>query len=141
MNSSVAPIHSINEAPETSEKARHLAAVRIKFGFWWCLFYFLISGDKNYSLHLPWKRGIVQGMAILTKLGTTVSRLVPGYMVRSIVCEIKFRHAIRIGESITLEAKELEKRGPFTVLEVTLRNGSDFAKAEIRLLPEGRLDQ
>ncbi len=68
----------------------------------WCVNFFDLSGDQNHKLHSPSFAGIVQGMAILTKLGTVISKRIPGYMVAK-MSNISFRQQVHIGNNVVME--------------------------------------
>lgn len=99
----------------------------------WCRAYFELSGDINNDLHCNEGADIVQGMAIMTRLGATISRHMPGYMVAK-VGEIRFRNPVKIGNQVRMTMERLDSKERMTQVAVALEHMSGLPITEITLL-------
>ncbi len=119
-------------------KAKASEEIEVRFGFLWCFLFFLLSGDKNRKIHGVFgKLKIVQGVAVVTKMGTIVSQLYPMYMVRRIG-EITFKLPTRIGNSVTMTFSNFTegRKGIATVTVSILQGGRQVIKpVELFLVP------
>lgn len=105
----------------------------ISFGSEWCRAYFELSGDINNELHGDEGAGIVQGMAIMTRLGATISRHMTGYMVAK-VDEVRFRNPVKIGNQVRMTMERLDSKERATRVKVTLEHMNGLPVTEMTLL-------
>lgn len=105
----------------------------ISFGSEWCRAYFELSGDINKTLHGDEGAGIVQGMAIMTRLGATISQHMTGYMVAK-VDEVRFRNPVKIGNQVRVTMERLDGKERATHVKVTLEHMSGLPVTEVTLL-------
>ncbi len=85
----------------------------------WCMEYLKLSGDKNISLHSASGKRIVQGMAILTKMGAFVSKKIPNHLVVGIDV-IKFKKPISMGDTVTMALRITQVGNVRVLAEFTL---------------------
>lgn len=112
--------------------------VTLDFNSVWCRKYFELSGDMNRGLHCPEPegRGIVQGMAIMTRVGAMISKHMHGHMVVKIN-ELKFKKPVFIGNQIQMTMLRLDEDHRLTKIEVTLETlgGNLVSKFQLTLCP------
>ncbi len=109
----------------------------VRFGLLWHLLFFLLSGDKNKELHgiFGTSQRIVQGVAIVTKLGTFVSKAYPAFMVRRIG-EITFKLPVHAGTSVNMFLEDFKFIKGNAIAEVTaiIRQGDQQIVKPVKLL-------
>lgn len=94
----------------------------------WCLEYFKLSGDKNMHLHGENGQGIVQGTALITRVGSLVSNVLPSYQLRTII-KISFLQEIHIGEMVTMSLFGFKSRENGEILKCRVQvtsNGTEI---------------
>ncbi len=103
-----------------------ITGTRVYFSLLWHFLFFLLSGDKNKKLHGIFGKDqrIVQGVAILTKMGTVVSKVYPAFMVRTIR-EVTFKHAIYAGTTVEMYMEDFKWIKDGVLAEVTVRIRQD----------------
>ncbi len=100
----------------------------------WCQKFFELSEDHNKDLHNTVSGlRIVQGVAIVTKLGTVVSNTLPGYMVAKIGV-IAFKQITRVGDYVHIDLECVQVRGSFLRVKVTLTKVGDGLITETELI-------
>lgn len=105
----------------------------LDFSSLWCRAYFQLSGDANHDLHSEEGAGIVQGMGILTLLGTTVSEHMPGYTL-GVLGKAKFRNPVKIGNQVRMTMERLDGKGYATEVKATLEHMSGLPITEVIIL-------
>ena len=105
----------------------------LSFSSEWCRAYFNLSGDTNNDLHGDEGAGVVQGMGIMTRLGATISRHMPGYMVAK-VGEVKFRNPVKIGHQVVMTMERLDGKDRATQVKTTLELVGGLPITEVMLL-------
>ncbi len=100
----------------------------------WCQKFFELSEDHNRDLHdtLNGLR-IVQGVAIITKLGTVVSSILPSYMVAKIGV-IAFKKITRVGDYVHIDLECVQAKGTFLRIKATLTEVGDGLITETELI-------
>ena len=88
----------------------------------WCQRFFELSGDANTELHSMQGHRIVQGAAIITKVGTLVSEHMPNYMVADIG-ELAFKRKVTMNARLTACIRVVECRPSRTRVALTLADG------------------
>jgi hypothetical protein len=84
----------------------------------WTRAFFALSGDQNHALHGD-EGNIVQGVAIITKIGTVLSARFPGYVVTSIGA-LEFKAPVIIGNTLVMETTAATELRNLEELDVTL---------------------
>lgn len=110
--------------------------VTLHFDREWCEKFFTLSEDQNISLHTQDNGGIVQGVAIMTKIGTLLSVHLQGYLVHHVT--MTFKKVIRIGESVTVLLSRKDNKKAVTHVAVLIRDstGGDVAEAMVHLVTQ-----
>ena len=98
----------------------------VHFDQHWCMAYLKLSGDKNIPLHSYTGKRVVQGMAVMTKMGTFVSEKIPNYMVVEIGTAIKFREPLYMDDIVTMAIKITQVGRVRITAEFTLYKNEDI---------------
>jgi len=110
----------------------------LDFNSEWCRAYLKLSGDTNFDLHLPEPKGkgIVQGMAVMTRVGATISVHMPNFMVVKI-SEIRFKKPVLIGNQLYMKMERLDNNRRLTQVNVSLEkpNGECVSSFQVTLVP------
>lgn len=94
-------------------------SVLVRFEKEWCEGFLDHSGDQNTDLHREEGFGIVQGLAVLTKVSAVVSEFMTYYFVARIG-EVSFKRPIRIGETAKLTMTRLDESNRLTRLRLNV---------------------